>query len=82
MVAVSIVGGMIPICLGIYVLAAIHLFWTPLFLFMLGITIFTINSNSLKIIGICAGITFVLYVISYFAEPAWLSLLLKQVSWL
>ena len=76
-VTVSIVGGMIPICLGIYVQAATHLFWTPLFLFTLGGTIISINSKSGKVIGICAGITFVLFLVAHFREPAWLDLLLK-----
>lgn len=78
MVKVSIVGGMIPICLGIYVWAAIHLFWSPLFLFMLGGTIISLNSNSAKIIGICTGVTLVLFLVAYFREPAWLDLLLKR----
>jgi hypothetical protein len=75
---VTIVGGMIPICLGIYVWAAIHFLWTPLFLFALGGTIFAINSKSSRLIGICAAITFALFLTAHFREPAWLNLLLKR----
>jgi len=80
MVTVSIVGGMIPICLGIYSMSVVHLFWFPLFCYALGITIFTINTKSLLIIGVCAGVALVLYVIVYFAEPDALALVLRQLQ--
>lgn len=79
MVTVSIVGGMIPICLGIYVMATAHMFWFPLFCFSLGLAIFSLNANSAKLTGFCVLAVVILYVIVYFAEPKWLDLLLKQL---
>ena len=78
MITVSIVGGMIPICLGIYVMATAHLFWFPLFCFALGLTIFSLNAKSLKFTGFCVVACLILYVIVYFVEPKWLDLLLAQ----
>ena len=79
-ITVSIVGGMIPICLGIYVFAVSHLFWSPLFLIALGISIILFINGQAKAGFYGLGIVLILFVIVHFVEPKWIDLLVKQVS--
>ena len=78
MVTVTIVGGMIPICLGIYVWGTLHLFFAPLFLISLGVCIISLSHPS-KITLVLLVASVILFVISHFAEPLWLEKLLEHI---
>ena len=80
MIVISVVGGMIPVVLGIF-LMSIGLFWSPLFMYALGLTIFRVQKmNRITLIFLVAAL--ILYVIAQLREPEWLNLLKEEISML
>ena len=78
-VTLSIAGGLVPILFGAIVMGLTDLFWVPMFFFVLGISIILLINKVFPIAWVVLGISAILYVVVYFAEPQWLSRLLAQI---
>jgi len=76
---IVIAGGLIPIALAIYTFGMLHLFWSSLFLLSVGLTIISLAAPSKFTLYLLVA-SAILFVVSYFAEPRRLELVLASIS--
>ncbi|MFC2038773.1 hypothetical protein ACFLUG_03270 [Chloroflexota bacterium] len=75
----TLLAGLIPICLGIWLFGTAQLVWAPLFLLALGISVMTLRKPGRVTIGFFV-VTVILYVVVYLTEPQWLMPLIDRLT--